>query len=106
MVKKTAKKSFQTLKQRRRQKKTGTWTEGKRTEFLLDSIWVFYYENSLVHQKIAYKKNERNGLLTIYNNKGALLEETTYKDDEKNGKSIIYQPIDSGYQSYKIQDLI
>ena len=50
-------------------------TEGKRTNFLLDSIWNFYYENGKIYQRITYKENKKNGLLSIYNNKGTLLEE-------------------------------
>ena len=71
-------------------------SEGKRTNFLLDSIWVFYDMAGDTTEKISYLYGKKNGYYYKYKkepSKGLYIEsKELYAGDKKEGTAYIYFP--------------
>jgi len=70
-------------------------SEGTRTNYLLDSIWIFYTEKGDTLSKISYLRGKKNGYLVTYGSaagKNYLLSKELYIDDKKQGVSYYYLP--------------
>ena len=75
-------------------------SEGNRTNFLLDSVWVFYNEAGDTLQKVSYILGKRNGFTITYNtqhnadpmHRGKILSRELYVNDKKEGFSFVYYP--------------
>ncbi len=74
-------------------------SEGKRTNFLLDSLWNFYNQASELTEQISYKIGERSGYSNkyIYNNpqnpgQSTLISSELYVFGKKEGSSFYYHP--------------
>jgi uncharacterized protein len=72
-------------------------SEGKRTNFLLDSIWNFYNQAGELTEQISYKLGEKSGYSNkyIYNNpqnpgQPTLISSELYIKGKKEGKSFYY----------------
>lgn len=66
-------------------------TEGNRSNFLLDSTWIFYDDEGLKTSVINYKNGKRNGEVKTFKN-GVLHELSIYEDDVKTGYSKVFYP--------------
>jgi len=71
-------------------------SEGKRTNFLLDSIWIFYDQAGDTTKKINYLYGKRNGWYYEYKkepSKGVYIySKELYAGDKKEGTAYIYFP--------------
>ncbi len=79
-------------------------SEGKRKNFLLDSIWVFYDEDSDTLKKLSYLNGKKNGYYYTYNYEmskapaglnsktGGIISKKLYVNDLKQGISYYYYP--------------
>jgi uncharacterized protein len=71
-------------------------SEGKRTNFLLDSIWIFYDQAGDTTEKINYLYGKKNGWYFKYKkepSKGVYIwSRELYAGDKKEGTSYIYFP--------------
>jgi antitoxin component YwqK of YwqJK toxin-antitoxin module len=71
-------------------------SEGKRTNFLLDSIWVFYDQAGDTTEKISYLYGKRNGWYLKYKkepSKGVyIFTKELFAGDRKEGTAYIYFP--------------
>ena len=71
-------------------------SEGKRTSYLLDSIWVFYDQTGDITEKISYLLGKRNGYSVRYQNDPVngmyVYSEELYAGDRKEGVARIYFP--------------
>lgn len=54
-------------------------SEGNRKNFLLDSLWIFYYDDSSVKMKVHYSNDKKNGEQIIYSPKEYTI--TNWKND-------------------------
>jgi antitoxin component YwqK of YwqJK toxin-antitoxin module len=71
-------------------------SEGKRTNFLLDSIWVFYDQAGDTLEKINYLIGKKNGYYYKYKKDPAeglyIWSKELYAGDKKEGTAYIYYP--------------
>jgi len=74
-------------------------SEGKRTNFLLDSLWKFYNQAGELTEQISYKIGEKSGYSDkyIYNNpqkpgQSTLISRELYVMGRKEGNSFYYHP--------------
>jgi antitoxin component YwqK of YwqJK toxin-antitoxin module len=71
-------------------------SEGKRTNFLLDSIWVFYDQVGDTTEKINYLYGKRNGWYYKYKKEPSegvyIWSQELYAGDKKEGTAFIYFP--------------
>ena len=71
-------------------------SEGKRTNFLLDSIWVFYDQAGDTTKKISYLYGKRNGWYFEYKKEPAkgvyIFSKELFAGDKKEGTAYIYFP--------------
>jgi antitoxin component YwqK of YwqJK toxin-antitoxin module len=71
-------------------------SEGKRTSFLLDSIWVFYDQAGDTIEKINYLFGKKNGYYFKYKKDPAeglyILSRELYAGDKKEGMAYTYYP--------------
>ena len=71
-------------------------SEGKRTNFLLDSIWIFYDQAGDTTEKISYLYGKRNGWYIKYKkepSKGIyIFSKELFAGDRKEGTAYIYFP--------------
>jgi uncharacterized protein len=74
-------------------------SEGKRTNFLLDSIWNFYNQAGELTEQISYKLGEKSGYSNkyIYDNpqnpgQPTLISKELYVNGKKEGASYYYHP--------------
>jgi antitoxin component YwqK of YwqJK toxin-antitoxin module len=74
-------------------------SEGKRTNFLLDSIWAFYNQAGELTEQISYKIGEKSGYSKkySYNNpqkpgQPTLVSKELYVNGKKEGSSYYYHP--------------
>jgi len=68
-------------------------SEGKRTNFELDSIWKFYTEQGFIQSEISYFEGKKNGEFKEYiveNDTVFLSSITMYVNDNKQGKAYYY----------------
>jgi antitoxin component YwqK of YwqJK toxin-antitoxin module len=73
-------------------------SEGKRTNFLLDSIWTFYDNKGDTLQKISYMFGKRNGYHVVYGYEGlkqgrdfgVVVSRELYVNDKREGISYYY----------------
>lgn len=84
-------------------KPTGLWTNyyedgviksiGKRTNFELDSTWIFFDEFGDTSTTIFYVDGKKNGILRTYDTyKCVLVKEESFVDDLRQGYSYTYYP--------------
>ncbi|HBE40383.1 MAG TPA: hypothetical protein DDW27_04130 [Bacteroidales bacterium] len=71
-------------------------SEGKRTSFLLDSIWVFYDQVGDTTEKISYLLGKKNGYYSRYKKDPSaglyLWSKELFAGDKKEGTAYIYYP--------------
>jgi uncharacterized protein len=71
-------------------------SEGKRTNFLLDSIWVFYDQTGDTIEKISFMGGKKNGYYLRYKKDAAnglyIWSKELFAGDKKEGKEFIYFP--------------
>jgi uncharacterized protein len=71
-------------------------SEGKRTSFLLDSIWLFYDQTGDTTEKISYLLGKKNGYYLKYKKDPSaglyLWSKELYAGDRKEGKGYVYFP--------------
>ena len=71
-------------------------SEGKRTNFLLDSIWIFFDQTGDTTEKISYLLGKKNGWYYKYNkdaSKGTYIwSKELFAGDRKEGIAYIYYP--------------
>ncbi len=71
-------------------------SEGKRTSFLLDSIWIFYDQVGDTTEKISYLLGKKNGYYSRYKkipSEGIYLwSKELFAGDKKEGTAYIYYP--------------
>lgn len=64
-------------------------SEGKRENFVLDSVWTFYDDSSNVILRITYQNGFKNGARISYRNDERVVE--NFKDDVKEGLAYYYR---------------
>jgi uncharacterized protein len=78
-------------------------SEGKRTSFLLDSIWIFYDQAGDTLEKISYLYGKKNGYYLKYKNDSYLglyvWSKELYAGDRKEGTAFLYYPDGKPQQS-------
>ena len=83
-------------------------SEGKRTNFLLDSIWVFYDQSGDTIEKINYLYGKKNGWYYKYKSdpqKGAYISsKELFVADKKEGTAFIYYPDGKIQQTFTYSD--
>ncbi len=89
-------------------KPTGYWetyhengelkSAGKRKQFELDSVWVFYRNDGIKLQEVTYSKGKKEGLTWNYNEAGLLTSKVPYVNDLKDGKALYFFPETSHLQ--------
>jgi antitoxin component YwqK of YwqJK toxin-antitoxin module len=71
-------------------------SEGKRTNFLLDSIWIFYDQTGDTTEKISYLFGKKNGYYCRYKKDAAeglyLYSKELFSGDKKEGTGYFYFP--------------
>ncbi len=71
-------------------------SEGLRSNFELDSTWVFYNQKAEITEKIDYKFGKKNGYSFTYNYdkfpEGIVIAKELYLNDQKQGKALYYYP--------------
>src|ERR1035437_2515716 len=71
-------------------------SEGKRTNFLLDSIWVFYDQTGDTIEKISFMGGKKNGYYLRYKKDAAnglyIWSKELFAGDKKEGTAFIYFP--------------
>jgi uncharacterized protein len=71
-------------------------SEGRRTNFLLDSIWIFYDQAGDTTEKINYHEGKRNGWNYKYKKDPAkgiyIWSKELFAGDKKEGTAVIYFP--------------
>jgi len=74
-------------------------SEGKRTNFLLDSIWNFYNQRGELVQSISYQLGDKNGFSLSYQyenpnkpGQATLISKELYVNGKKEGHSFYYYP--------------
>lgn len=71
-------------------------SEGKRTNFLLDSIWIFYDQVGDTTEKISYLLGKKNGYYLKYRKDPSVglyvWSKELYAGDKKEGTAYIYYP--------------
>ncbi|MBC7865277.1 MAG: hypothetical protein IAF38_20040, partial [Bacteroidia bacterium] len=63
---------------------------GNRKNFLLDSVWKFYYPKGKIQKTVDYQYGKKNGLVTNFDTAGKISSKENYKDDIRNGNSYVY----------------
>lgn len=66
-------------------------SEGNRSNFELDSTWVFYNELGEKVTEITYRRGKKHGLYRAYRN-GVLYEESEFENEIKVGEARFYYP--------------
>jgi antitoxin component YwqK of YwqJK toxin-antitoxin module len=83
-------------------------SEGKRTNFLLDSIWVFYDQTGDTIEKINYLFGKKNGYYYKYKKEPAeglyIWSKELYAGDKKEGTAYIYFPDSKVKQTFTYND--
>lgn len=74
-------------------------SEGKRTNYLLDSIWNFYNQSGELIQQISYQIGEKSGYSTNYSydnplhpGQATIISRELYVNGRKEGNSYYYHP--------------
>ena len=71
-------------------------SEGRRTNYVLDSIWVFYDQSGDTTEKINYLYGKKNGWYYKYKTDATrgifILSKELYSDDKKAGTAYVYFP--------------
>jgi antitoxin component YwqK of YwqJK toxin-antitoxin module len=62
-------------------------SEGNRKKFLLDSTWKFYRVDGVLERVISYREDLKNGLESVYDEKGKRLVQYTNENNIKQGEA-------------------